>query len=68
MGEEEEMTSHSKTSKCPQSLARGLSFFLSFFFGCKNMRLLASGRNVFHAEDSGFDHEAWKLGVFIEKG
>jgi hypothetical protein len=28
----------------------------------------APGRNVSHAGDSGFDHEAWKLGVFIEKG
>ena len=25
-------------------------------------------RNVSHAGDSGFDPEAWKLGVFIEKG
>jgi hypothetical protein len=25
-------------------------------------------RNVSHTGDSGFDHEAWKLGVFIEKG
>jgi hypothetical protein len=24
--------------------------------------------NMFHAGDSGFDHEAWKLEVFIEKG
>jgi hypothetical protein len=24
--------------------------------------------NVSHAGDSGFDHKAWKLGVFIEKG
>ena len=23
--------------------------------------------NVSHAGDSGFDHKAWKLGVFIEK-
>jgi hypothetical protein len=23
--------------------------------------------NVSHTGDSGFDHEAWKLGVFIEK-
>jgi hypothetical protein len=23
---------------------------------------------VSHAGDSGFNHEAWKLGVFIEKG
>ena len=29
----------------------------------------APGRNVSHTTgDSGFDHEAWKLGVFIEKG
>ena len=28
----------------------------------------ALGRKVSHAGDSGFDHEAWKLGVFIEKG
>jgi hypothetical protein len=28
----------------------------------------ALGRNVSHAGDSGFDHEYWKLGVFIEKG
>ena len=28
----------------------------------------ALGRNVSHTGDSGFDHEAWKLGVFIEKG
>ena len=28
----------------------------------------ALGRNVSHITgDSGFDHEAWKLGVFIEK-
>ena len=27
----------------------------------------APGRNVSHAGESGFDHEAWKLGVFIEK-
>ena len=27
----------------------------------------APDRNVSHAGDSGFDHEAWKLGVFIEK-
>ena len=25
-------------------------------------------RNVSHTGDSGFDDEAWKLGVFIEKG
>ena len=24
--------------------------------------------NVSHAGDSGFNHKAWKLGVFIEKG
>ena len=24
--------------------------------------------NMFHTGDSGFDHKAWKLGVFIEKG
>jgi hypothetical protein len=24
--------------------------------------------SVSHAGDSGFDHKAWKLGVFIEKG
>jgi hypothetical protein len=28
----------------------------------------APGQNVSHAGDSGFDREAWKLGVFIEKG
>ena len=28
----------------------------------------AAGRTVSHARISGFDHEAWKLGVFIEKG
>ncbi|EDL05783.1 mCG50834, partial [Mus musculus] len=28
----------------------------------------APGRNVSHTTgDSGFDHEAWKVGVFIEK-
>jgi hypothetical protein len=26
------------------------------------------GQNVSHAGDNGFDHEAWKLGFFIEKG
>ena len=26
------------------------------------------GRKVSHSGDSDFDHEAWKLGVFIEKG
>jgi hypothetical protein len=25
-------------------------------------------RNVSHTGDSGFDHEPWKLGFFIEKG
>jgi hypothetical protein len=25
------------------------------------------GQNVSHTGDSGLDHEAWKLGVFIEK-
>ena len=29
----------------------------------------APGRNISHITgDSGFDHEAWKLGVFIGKG
>ena len=28
----------------------------------------APGQNVSHTGDSGFNHEAWKLGVFIEKG
>ena len=28
----------------------------------------APGRTVSHVGDSGFDPEAWKLGVFIEKG
>ena len=28
---------------------------------------MAPGRNVSHAGDSGFDTEAWKLEVFIEK-
>jgi hypothetical protein len=28
----------------------------------------APGRKVSYTGDSGFDHEAWKLGVFIEKG
>jgi hypothetical protein len=27
----------------------------------------APGQNVSHTGDSGFNHEAWKLGVFIEK-
>ena len=27
----------------------------------------ALGQNVSHAGDSGFDYEAWKLGVFMEK-
>ena len=28
----------------------------------------APDRKVSHTGDSGFDHEAWKLGGFIEKG
>jgi hypothetical protein len=37
---------------------------------CNNTRYFngrAPGLNVSHTGDSGFDHEAWKLGVFIEK-
>ena len=38
---------------------------------CKHTRQFnggALGRNVSHTGDSGFDHKAWKLGVFKEKG
>jgi hypothetical protein len=29
---------------------------------------MEKNRNISHTGDSGFDQEAWKLGVFIEKG